>query len=520
MEVLSKLNLKYEPTENENAVNKKYVDNLVSTTSPENCLYGKELDPYDHELDTTGNAETLHGLTWEEFALSNHSHTSEDIGLGDVTNDRQMKAVQDTEAQYNHVVVFKLTGDGSQVKDSGMTIGKSVPRDAVFTDTTYEPTTDTKDGLFTVENKQKLDSIDAKNKIYQFNTVEEMKSYDMSEYPYEFAYGCVGETQYKWKKSNTELEDCGKWRIVNDTDDKLFNLKSFTIDENGILKAILQTTNGITTTETEEIIGRISMLYRGEYNISTTYNILDLIFCNDKMYMCLVNNTKGIAPTDTNNWLKLTEKAKSAYDIYTEYAEGDILDEEQWLKSLQGKDGVNVIACGISDDGNLLITTNNNGLTEEDLPENATLLDGNIIYNVGTVKAKSNYDIAVDNGFEGTEEEWLESITKSSAAKLSEKRNINGILFDGSSDGTTFCKCSTLKDQSIKDIGLSDYKPVFGCDLRVMFIDGNSQENVSFRFNKDAENETVYKVNGDISDIEPGDIVTFVFVVSTNPFLP
>ena len=29
---------------------------------------------------------------------------------------------------------------------------------------------------------------------------------------------------------------------------------------------------------------------------------------------------------------------------------------------------------------------------------------------IGNIKAKSAYEIAVDNGFSGTEEEWLESL--------------------------------------------------------------------------------------------------------------
>lgn len=42
----------------------------------------------------------------------------------------------------------------------------TIPNDAKFTDTTYQPTTDTKDGLFTISNKQKLDGIEANANKY------------------------------------------------------------------------------------------------------------------------------------------------------------------------------------------------------------------------------------------------------------------------------------------------------------------------------------------------------------------
>lgn len=54
-----------------------------------------------------------------------------------------------------HVVVFDGTS-GKRIKDSGFTIGCSVPANAKFTDTTYNPATDAADGLLTAALHKKL----------------------------------------------------------------------------------------------------------------------------------------------------------------------------------------------------------------------------------------------------------------------------------------------------------------------------------------------------------------------------
>ena len=60
----------------------------------------------------------------------------------------------------NRVAIFDGTS-GKIIKDSGFTIGKSVPADAEFTDTTYAPVTSSADGLMTIAQKSKLDGIEA-----------------------------------------------------------------------------------------------------------------------------------------------------------------------------------------------------------------------------------------------------------------------------------------------------------------------------------------------------------------------
>ena len=61
-------------------------------------------------------------------------------------------------ATNNAVAIFDGTG-GKAVKDSGFTLGKSVPSDAVFTDTTYSVATTASDGLMSSTDKTKLDGV-------------------------------------------------------------------------------------------------------------------------------------------------------------------------------------------------------------------------------------------------------------------------------------------------------------------------------------------------------------------------
>ena len=59
-----------------------------------------------------------------------------------------------------HVATFNGTS-GKIIQDSGFTIGKSVPANAVFTDTTYSAATSSAAGLMSATDKAKLDGIEA-----------------------------------------------------------------------------------------------------------------------------------------------------------------------------------------------------------------------------------------------------------------------------------------------------------------------------------------------------------------------
>ena len=64
-----------------------------------------------------------------------------------------------------HIVVFD-GATGKKIKDSSFTIGKSVPSNAKFTDTTYGLVTDTAAGLMSSDQKNKLDYIEAEANKY------------------------------------------------------------------------------------------------------------------------------------------------------------------------------------------------------------------------------------------------------------------------------------------------------------------------------------------------------------------
>ena len=136
---------------------------------------------------------------------------------------------------------------------------------------------------------------------------------------------------------------------------------------------------------------------------------------------------------------KISEKGKdgkSAYEIAVEY--GFVGTEAEWLKSLKGVDGKNGI----------------DGLPGKDGKDGADGLSGRDGIN-GT-DGKSAYIIAVEHGFTGTENEWLQSLkgadgkdgitpdmsdyaTKTDIAELQEQiRQISGIsyisVFESGSD--------------------------------------------------------------------------------------
>ncbi|WP_342759375.1 hypothetical protein [Kineothrix sedimenti] len=124
------------------AINKTPNLNLQKPTSDE--LYSVQvqntnMDILDSTIKTMQNTDaTLAKQTDLESHINNkdnpHAVTKEQIGLSNVVNQRQIPAVQTTVTD-NGIPVFN--GNGNSLKDSGFTIGKSVPEDAIFTDTVY-----------------------------------------------------------------------------------------------------------------------------------------------------------------------------------------------------------------------------------------------------------------------------------------------------------------------------------------------------------------------------------------------
>lgn len=82
-------------------------------------------------------------------------------------------------------------------------------------------------------------------------------------------------------------------------------------------------------------LGRFILNPRGNYNISTTYNKLDVVLYNGSSYICKSNNIAGISPIMTNTWQLLAlagqatmTEAQKQEIIDTLLAEGVIIDAE------------------------------------------------------------------------------------------------------------------------------------------------------------------------------------------------
>jgi hypothetical protein len=108
------------------------------------------------KIDNTDAVTGVKGNSESSYRTGNVNITPANIGLGNVTNNKQVKGLA-SGTTADHVVTWG--SDGYTVKDSGYTIATSVPANAVFTDTTYTDATTSADGLMSAADKKKLDSI-------------------------------------------------------------------------------------------------------------------------------------------------------------------------------------------------------------------------------------------------------------------------------------------------------------------------------------------------------------------------
>ncbi|HJA46982.1 MAG TPA: collagen-like protein [Candidatus Limosilactobacillus excrementigallinarum] len=162
---------------------------------------------------------------------------------------------------------------------------------------------------------------------------------------------------------------------------------------------------------TEIKIGKIMMTPRGEFDGSNSYVRLDVVTYQGASYVCLAD-TATAPPSD--NWQLLSQKGndgidgtdgddgkpgkdgkngrdgKSAYQLAVD--SGFTGSEQEWLDSLKGAQGP---SGKPGQDGKP-------GIPGKD---GANGKDGS-----NGQDGKSAYQIAVDNGFKGTEQEWLESL--------------------------------------------------------------------------------------------------------------
>ena len=165
--------------------------------------------------------------------------------------------------------------------------------------------------------------------------------------------------------------------------------------------------------------GRLSILHKGDYDPTTLYEKLDIVTYNNDSYICIQPCT-NILPTNTTYWKLMVKGGKSAYDLYVEKTlnAGDTpLTLEAWLESLHGQDGQDGLpgAAGANGKSAYQIATENgfNG-TEVEWLASLHGQDGQpgAAGNNGAngANGKSAYQIAQDNGFNGTEVEWLASL--------------------------------------------------------------------------------------------------------------
>lgn len=513
MKALSNLELLFTPENENDAVNKKYVDehcpdidfsgvtpneilislddhSIQSTEVPvSDLIYGKDEELVDADIKNLIDTLTLGGYTVAQIINMAVEAAKESVKLDKVTNDKQVKAREDSEVTLGNIAIW--SSDGSIIKDGGVSVKVSVPEDAVFTDTTYDEATKDESGLLSATDKDKLDKLDIYNKIFFFNSIEDMGDYDMSDYPYDYAYGIVNTNQYRWRSDNLESDTLGKWRIVTEIVGDLIDIQNFQITDDGYLTVdiIQKDVSGVVLGTSTETIQKISPLPKDKYKDDQTYYFLDMVYHNEILWMCKKPSVSGIKPSGAtlDTWMQCSEPNKSNYDLYVENtSDSTIMTYEEWAESLKGKDGedgesgTTILDAYIDDEGKLIVHTKELDGTENDLT-------------FGVVRGKSAYEIAVDEGFEGTQDEWLDSLKgETIATKLQKICNINGILFDATQDIKNVVTCVTEPDEPIKQIAVNNFI-ADSAILYILFSKGNTCENISIKVNDKTPFDVYYK---------------------------
>ena len=59
----------------------------------------------------------------------------------------------------------------------------------------------------------------------------------------------------------------------------------------------------------KQILGRVSIVFKGEYNSTTNYEKLDIVSYNGSSYACL-KDCVGVIPTDTTYWQLVAESGQ------------------------------------------------------------------------------------------------------------------------------------------------------------------------------------------------------------------
>ncbi len=129
-DVINELHLQIKKLETSDPVHASVFNAIFEKLVGNDAYLSKKANSaYEHSQKKTGNP---------------HRVTKTDVGLGNVTNTKQIAGLA-SGTTANHVVIWGT--DGYAVKDSGFTIEKNVPANAVFTDTKYSKFSTSADGL-------------------------------------------------------------------------------------------------------------------------------------------------------------------------------------------------------------------------------------------------------------------------------------------------------------------------------------------------------------------------------------
>jgi hypothetical protein len=104
--------------------------NMVTSEEGKGLSTNDFTDAYKTKVDETASSLGAHTSN----KSNPHGVTASQVGLGNVTNDKQVKGRSSGTTAGN---VVAWGADGYNLQDTGFTIGKSVPSDAEFTDTKY-----------------------------------------------------------------------------------------------------------------------------------------------------------------------------------------------------------------------------------------------------------------------------------------------------------------------------------------------------------------------------------------------
>ena len=106
--------------------------------------------------------------------------------------------------------------------------------------------------------------------------------------------------------------------------------------------------------------------------------------------------------------------------------------------------------------------------------DNITVIDGTISITAEDIINALNYCPALAGNTQNS---------AYSADKLTTKQVIQGVEFDGTNNVYNYAICSTPAEEAIKVIELPNFSPIFGAELIITFINGNTNENPVLQIN-------------------------------------